>query len=525
MPGPATILVVDDSEASRFLFSSWLRRAGHTVHEAAGGAEAIELLARVGFDLAVLDVHLPDMSGFELGDYIKHHRATNAIPVLHVSATATDPSDRSEGLLRGADAYLCEPVEREELISTVAALLRVHAARQSSELLAARLEQLHHTSLLVSAASSLRELVGYAVLGATAIFGCDALVFATRDGSGWVARAEPGVLEATAQPCPAKVVLDIAARAPGIVDLGPASHLVADGRVARGTPITTPRGELVGAVILLVDVPPPATELILDHLAQTLAVAVENQRLLEVEHRIALTLQQAILPRSIPEVRELEIAVRYQALSDTAEIGGDFYEVLALGPSVTLFAIGDVMGHSLEAATVMAELRYSLRAFTALRLEPEEILERLNTTLRESQPGFSATLCIAVLDAEQGELRVTNAGHIPPFIRTSGSTAGHFIDEHGPLLGLAGKPYPTVRVPLSAGSLVVLLTDGLIERRRESIDDGLARLAAAVNEFDGSVDALCEHLIAKVSAGEDAIDDLAFIVARWRAEGVSDQLR
>jgi Stage II sporulation protein E (SpoIIE) len=139
------------------------------------------------------------------------------------------------------------------------------------------------------------------------------------------------------------------------------------------SPLTTPRGELVGAVVLLSD-PSGFDDDLMDHLCQAVAVAFENQRLYAVEHQIALTLQQAMLPQSLPQPSYLDMAVRYQAASDTVEIGGDFYEAIELDDRV-LLAIGDVAGHSLRAATVMAELRHSLRAFTTLGLRPAEIID------------------------------------------------------------------------------------------------------------------------------------------------------
>src|SRR5206468_1726454 len=111
--------------------------------EATTGTEAIDLLTRLRFDVVLLDVNLPDMSGFDVCAHIKSTRRTAAIPVLHVSATATGADDRSTGLMRGADGYLVEPIERDELLATVLALLRYHEARRAAERLAARLEQLH----------------------------------------------------------------------------------------------------------------------------------------------------------------------------------------------------------------------------------------------------------------------------------------------------------------------------------------------------------------------------------------------
>ncbi|MFF1799437.1 PleD family two-component system response regulator, partial [Kitasatospora sp. NPDC058263] len=110
----ATILVLDDNDINRYLVRSWLVRGGHTVVEAADGTEGLALLAAAGDqdlpELAVVDVRLPDMSGFEVCERIKADPRTASVPVIHISATAIEVDDRAQGLHRGADAYLTEPI-------------------------------------------------------------------------------------------------------------------------------------------------------------------------------------------------------------------------------------------------------------------------------------------------------------------------------------------------------------------------------------------------------------------------------
>ena len=509
------ILVVDDSEGTRFVFANWLRRAGYTVHEATTGAEAIDLLARIRFDVVLLDVNLPDMSGFDVCTHIKSTRRTAAIPVLHVSATATGPDDRSTGLIRGADGYLVEPIERDELLATVIALLRYHEARRAAERLAARLEQLHQVTLLINAASSVAELTRLASSGAAAIFGASAIVLAARDGRGWVAKTFPDDVEAVLRFCDPAAVLALAgaAAAHERVDLG----AIGPGFTAHpqsaihASPLTTPRGELVGAVVLLSG-PSGFDDGLMDHFCQAVAVAFENQRLYAVEHQIALTLQQAMLPQSLPQPADLDIAVRYQAASDTVEIGGDFYEAIELDDRV-LLAIGDVAGHSLRAATVMAELRYSLRAFATLGLRPAEIIDRLGTILCDFHAGLTATMCIVEIERSAPEIRITNAGHIPPFLYDG--RRGRFIEPSGPMLGLGlTVETPTVTTAFGLGDIVVLATDGLVERRDEVIDVGLDRLSSVVLGHRGDPASLCERLLREVGAGDATFDDIAILVAR-----------
>ena len=136
---PGMLLLVDDDEAKRYVLSTWLRRAGHTVMEVGTGREALAVAATA--DLVLLDVNLPDMSGFDVCRQIKTDPRTAAIPVIQVSATAVEVADRAHGLTQGADAYLVEPAEPEELLATVTAVLRYYRARTRAERTAGLLDR------------------------------------------------------------------------------------------------------------------------------------------------------------------------------------------------------------------------------------------------------------------------------------------------------------------------------------------------------------------------------------------------
>jgi DNA-binding response OmpR family regulator len=133
---PGNLLLVDDDEAKRYVLATWLRRAGHTVTEAQTGQEALHMVGAA--ELVLLDVNLPDMSGFEVCRLIKSDPQTAGIPVIQVSATAVGVADRAHGLTQGADAYLIEPSEPEELLATVTAALRYSRARHRAERTAGR---------------------------------------------------------------------------------------------------------------------------------------------------------------------------------------------------------------------------------------------------------------------------------------------------------------------------------------------------------------------------------------------------
>ena len=161
----ASILVVDDSPSKRYVICSWLRRGGYELTEARTGAEALERMKDTKVDLVVLDVRLPDMSGFAVCERIKGDPAHAATPVIHVSAAAIEMVDRTQGLARGADAYLVEPIEPDELLATVHAILRYYRGRQNAERLAARLSVLASLSMDLNSAATASELLANAAAG------------------------------------------------------------------------------------------------------------------------------------------------------------------------------------------------------------------------------------------------------------------------------------------------------------------------------------------------------------------------
>jgi serine phosphatase RsbU (regulator of sigma subunit) len=160
-------------------------------------------------------------------------------------------------------------------------------------------------------------------------------------------------------------------------------------------------------------------------------------------------------------------------------------------------------------------LRHSLRAYASVGLDLSEILERLSTMLRDTHRGMTATVLLAAIH-RSGEVHIANAGHVPPVV--ADADGARLIADHGPLLGLAaGSPVPTTVVPFGPGATMVLVTDGLIERKHEAIDVGLERLLTCLDGRGESADALCERILDDVGAGADTFDDIAVVVARSRA--------
>ncbi|KIR64625.1 MULTISPECIES: SpoIIE family protein phosphatase [Micromonospora] len=510
--GQGTVLVVDDSRTKRYLLVSWLSRAGFATLEAESGGEA---LARVGvdpIDLVVLDVRLPDLTGFEVCEQIK--KAHPAMPVIHVSAHAVDVNDRAQGLTRGADAYLAEPIEPDELVATTHAVLRYYRARQRAEQLADRLSRLAETTLAVNSAPTFPRLMVAAAAGAAEMLGTPVVVLAeTMDGTTLAAATTGPGAEPVVRPWPMPTD-DVSIGAILREQVDPAEWAVHDWA---GEP------ELVVAVARLrpdrspiyVAVPPRALvpgAPVVRQLAQALAAAVEAQRTLDEEHRIAVTLQRSLLPRRLPEVAGLDLAVRYEPASAQTEVGGDFYELVMLGDEL-LVAIGDVAGHSLHAATVMAELRHAVRAYAVEGHPPGVILTRVDELMRTLLPGELATICVLQLHPGTGHVRLASAGHLPALISRDGRV--EYVQHSAPLLGVRVDRPADLEFVLPAGSTLVLYTDGLIERRDATIDEGLAALARCAETVDDDLDGFCQRLVVELAPTEIQ-DDVAVVAVRRR---------
>ncbi|RRQ77458.1 hypothetical protein CQW39_17920 [Streptomyces griseofuscus] len=512
---PAHILVVDDLPTNRYVLSTTLRRGGHHVTEAEDATRALELLDGLcpGPEIAIIDVGLPDMTGFEVCERIKSNPATAALPVINISASAISVHDRAQGLYRGADAYLVEPVAPDELLATVTATLRYARARRRAELLAERLHLLNRTTLAMYSAADAQKLVKVTAEGAAAVLRCDvAALLTTPQGTPLIAhtRRERGPGAHTVTTALPHRTGDADAELPdlGLLPLPPALGEPALRRTVIGrTRADRPPVAIVApvdAVTTLDD------EQLLTQLTQASALALEALRSYSEEHALALTLQRSFLPERLPETARADLAVRYLPASERTEIGGDFYEAISTADGLVV-AVGDVAGHSLDAAMVMGQVRHALRAYAVEGHAPEAILDRLDHLITSVAPGATVTLCVLLIEFDTHVVQVANAGHLPPLLRSPDGTT-RYVREHGPLLGL-GLPHPPARrVTMAPGSLVVLVTDGLIERRHEDLERSLERLEAVVRDAPADPEKACAHLLQGLTP--DGSDDVALMAVR-----------
>jgi len=251
-------------------------------------------------------------------------------------------------------------------------------------------------------------------------------------------------------------------------------------------------------------------------IASRVGLAVENADLYEQEHRIAETLQRAVLPSRLPDVPGAEVAARYLPASAGVEVGGDWYDAFDLRDGRVGIVVGDVAGHGLRAAAVMGQLRNALRAYAVDGDDPHVVVDRLGRLLQEERDAPFATAIYGVYDPATGDLVLSNAGHPAPLLVTRRGVAP-LGEATAPPLGVsASPPGPDVRVRLEPDDLLVLYTDGLVERRTEHLDAGVARLvrclAAQRPDLPGA--AVCDTVVRDVLRGAVQEDDVCVLALR-----------
>lgn len=251
-------------------------------------------------------------------------------------------------------------------------------------------------------------------------------------------------------------------------------------------------------------------------LAATLGASLHNATVYQREHEIAETFQQAMLMQP-PPLPGVDVGVCYRAATEAAKVGGDFYDLVSLGPNRLMVVVGDVCGKGLAAAAESAAVRYMLRAY-AQEEPPGQALSRLNATVLNQLPGQPfITLVVAYVDVARHMIEYAVAGHPRP-TAFSARTEFPLPSEGGVPVGIfRGAIYPTHRVVLPEDSCVVLYTDGLIEARSDKVMFGEKRLIEVVH--DGlalGAQELSEHLMETVRAyaGGVLADDCAVVVVR-----------
>jgi len=537
---PVSILIVDDDEKTLRALAHLLGPLGQNVVSARSGEEALRWLLREEFAVILLDMRMPGLDGLQTARYINARARTRHIPIIFMTAHGSDVQRVFGAYAAGAVDYVAKPFEPDVLRSKVAVFVELHRARAEhvvqararaeAEGIASTVSKLQSISDAALAHLDLEELVPQIVRSAADVFASDAAGLLLRGDEDYeltlvigdeVERTRGEEELAPLQQVLARAIAGLTVNVPDLHALADLPGALGDGRLGSliAAPLTGTRKPL-GALFLASRDPHGFAEgaLVLLNLgAERVAIALEHALSYEREKGLVEVLQDHLLPDRLPLVPGLAMAARYRPSERLAQVGGDWYDAIALPGGRLGLVIGDVVGHGVGAATLMAELRAALRAY-ALGAEPRspaDTVAALNTLVTTTHGRMVATLLYMIVEAEGTSLRFASAGHPPPLVVDERGDA-HFLSPRvGPPLGATeAHEYRDFPAELAPSSTLLLYTDGLIERRGEVIDAGLRRLRGAVASAPTDLDELCEHVLAAAADGYGLADDTALVALR-----------
>jgi sigma-B regulation protein RsbU (phosphoserine phosphatase) len=246
-------------------------------------------------------------------------------------------------------------------------------------------------------------------------------------------------------------------------------------------------------------------------LAADRAAAAVQSMTVQADRQAAAALQRSLMPTALPAVPGAELAARY--IPGSGGVGGDWYDVFTLPTGELCVVIGDVAGSGLPAAVIMGRMRSALRAYALETRDPAEVLSRLDRKMQHFEADAMATVLYAVIDPGLDRMDICLAGHFPPVIAYPGRPAELASVPVGLIIGVADPaPRPVTSVAIPPGALLCFFTDGLIERRGELIDDGLARLCQALTPQPA--DEACAAVMQALVGSGAARDDIALLMVR-----------
>ena len=553
---PAVILLVDDHPENLVALEAVLQPLGHTLLRAGSGEEALKHLLVHEVALILLDVQMPGMDGFETAARIKERERTAEIPIIFLTAYSTETAHAMQGFSSGAVDYVTKPFDPGLLRARVEVFVDLHQKtrqlRRQSEALAVRLDQRFETearnlrkladaAVVINSTLSLREILrvindsAREVIGAhsaetaiTAARGAQGVErsrslsskYAGRalsDGPEQLSTLYRDVWEGNQPVRMTKRQIAASLSERGIHDVQP-GHPMLEGWLA--VPLTGRTGRTLGLIQVADKIEGEfneGDEVVLLQLAQLAAVAIENAERYEHEHRIAETLQRGLLPDALPSVPGVALDPAYRPGSVGMQVGGDWYDVVALDDGRLALAVGDVVGRGTRAAALMGQLRTAIRAYAVHGLGPTDLMASLDRLLQGVSRSSMATAVYVVLDLENRVLEAVSAGH-PPVLLAAPSAPPRYLDldPNVPLGVLDAPGYQSTKVELEPGSLLVFFTDGLVESASVPLQDGLDRLVSVVASLvaDGvPVAGLCDRIISAMVI-DPAQDDIALLAVR-----------
>ncbi|MFE6175012.1 PP2C family protein-serine/threonine phosphatase [Streptomyces sp. NPDC056464] len=285
-------------------------------------------------------------------------------------------------------------------------------------------------------------------------------------------------------------------------------------RPALCVPLNTD-GEAYGGLVCARDRAPftPAEAEFLGVLAERAASHIRHAREHQRVRGIVGNLQRALLAEPGRPHPNLDVAIRYMPVGQSALVGGDWCETVRLHFGRTLLVVGDVMGHGIEAAVDMTAYRSSLRYIASADLPPHRVLRQLDDSASAEPDRRPATCLIARVDPNRGQVTLASAGHLPPAVIDGQGRTSLLPVPVGPPLGTGFGGYEPATYQLDPAQTLVLFTDGLVEHRGEDIDQSLDRLADVVFEPTADVEDVLDTVLAGLDA-RHAEDDVAVLAAQ-----------
>jgi serine phosphatase RsbU (regulator of sigma subunit)/PAS domain-containing protein len=277
----------------------------------------------------------------------------------------------------------------------------------------------------------------------------------------------------------------------------------------------TAAGETLGVLVIGYREPrdfDDDTKSTLTALARLVAQALQRAMLFETSMSIAVELQHALLPAALPHVPGLRHAARYLPWTRGAEVGGDWYDLIAIRDGVLGVVVGDVAGHNLAAAAAMGQVRDALRAYAIAGLDPAAVMHHTNQLIQAVRLDTIVTCCYLQLDLTDGTATGVLAGHPPPVLRDATTTGLLRLPTDAPLGASRRAGYRATRFAFPSGAILLLYTDGLVEDRSHPLDLGLRELCDAVRTAPGSNPAeIIDHILTSDVGPRPRRDDIALL--------------
>jgi serine phosphatase RsbU (regulator of sigma subunit) len=245
-------------------------------------------------------------------------------------------------------------------------------------------------------------------------------------------------------------------------------------------------------------------------------VAAENRRMYIEQRDVSMTLQHALLPDTLPEVPGLRVATRYVPAPSGGDVGGDWYDVIAVDSNTVLLVIGDVSGHGLEAATTMALVRHAVLAYVAQDPAPATVLGKLSEFVRGRTHDYFATVLCVLVEVQAHRITLASAGHLPPLLLDGHDARFVSLSADPPIGFPTVAEYHQTSVSVPPGATLVAFTDGLVERRGEVLDVGLERLREIARSGQRAGEDILGRL-ARDLTSDDHHDDTAMVSIRWQS--------